>query len=237
MLRRLARNLYDTAAAWYLAPLLRREWMRSGDIGINERPIEYAFALRWLWRLCPASVLDVGTGKSSWPHLVASCGFHVTATDQKGSYWTDGPLLNRHYHVVTDDITHTRLSGPHDLITCLSVVEHIDNHADAVRSMLRLLSKGGHLLMTFPYNECTSVDDAYRLPESGYGRDLPSKLHVFCREEIDAWFADEGAHIVDQEYYELFTGELFTVGRRLRPPRKVGRTERHHLMCLLVQHQ
>src|SRR5690349_16021730 len=68
----------------------------------NERPIEYSFVFGSIARLQPRSVLDVGTGKTALPHLIASCGCVVTAVDNIRDYWPQG-MFNRHWHIVNDD--------------------------------------------------------------------------------------------------------------------------------------
>jgi len=136
--------------------------------------------LRWLSKICPVEVLDVGSGGSSWPHLMANCGFQVTAIDKIKEYWKGG-FFNRHYYVINDDITRPKITKQFDLITCISVLEHIPNHKDAVSGMFRLLKPGGHLVLTFPYNERQYIDDIYKLPDAGYGRDYPFICQVLSR--------------------------------------------------------
>ena len=76
----------------------------------------------------------------------------MTATDNVHDYWPTG-MSNRHYHVIDDDITNTRLSETFDLITCVSVLEHIQEPDDAMRNMFSLVKTNGHLIITCPYNE------------------------------------------------------------------------------------
>ena len=56
-------QLYSKAAQIPMNPILRYEWSRRDQRRINERRIEYPFALTCLSDLCPSSVLDVGAGK------------------------------------------------------------------------------------------------------------------------------------------------------------------------------
>ena len=96
---------------------------------------------RQLNALQPQRVLDVGSGISALPSLLATCGFLVTATDNVSDYWTSG-MLNRHWHTVDDDIRRSRLTGQYDAVLCISTLEHIPEHADAVQRRLAL----GHLV-------------------------------------------------------------------------------------------
>lgn len=200
----------------------------------NERPVEYNFALRCLAGACPASVLDVGPGLSPWPALLAHCGYQVTAIDEMKSFWRRS-IFNRHFYVHRDDIRRPALTGQFDAVTCISTLEHIDDCDAAVRAILSLTRPGGHVILTFPYNEDRRVDDVYRLPGAGYGRDAPYICRVFSRAQVDGWLAGGRGSIVAQEYYRVFAGDLWTFGERVFPLRPVGRAERHHLTAILIR--
>lgn len=227
-------RVYSLLGRCILWPQLLYEWQKSQRREPNERSLEYAFALRWLSQVYPRDVLDVGSGASSWPHILANCYFRVTAIDKIRGYWS-GAYFNRHYRVINDDITRPKLEGEFDVITCLSVLEHISQHEAAVKSMFGLLNTGGHLILSFPYNETRYVDNVYMLPEAGYGADRSYICQVFSRNEINIWLDMNSARIVDQEYYEIFSGDLWAFGERIRPPRKVDRSGRCHLTCLVMQ--
>ncbi len=230
-------RFYALFGRLFLLPLLYMEYRfqkPAGKAVCNERPIEYTYALRWLAQTCPREVLDVGSGRSAWPELVAKCGFHVTAIDKIRDYWR-GDFFNRHYYVKNQDVTRPTLTRQFDLITCLSVLEHIPNHRDAMDGMFRLLKPGGYLVLSFPYNEGNYVENVYQLPGVGYGRDYAFICQVYSRPQIDLWLAGGRGRIVDQAYYEVFTGDLWAFGERLCPPREVSKTQKHHLTCLVIQ--
>lgn len=211
----------------------RKEYRAQQFCGINERPIEYSFVFSQLTELWPKTVLDVGTGTTALPHLMRNCGFLVTAIDNIRDYWPSG-MINRHYYIINDDITDTRLHQTFDVITCASVLEHIKEHRAAVRSMFSLLNPGGHLLLTFPYNEQQYIGNVYELPDSSARAKLPFVTQAFSRNEIDAWLADTGMKIRKQEYWRFFSGEYWTCGTRVCPPVRVDSGSRHQLGCLLL---
>lgn len=214
--------------------MLFREWKSPPHKHINERPIEFSFAFKWLSKICPVEVLDVGSGTTAWPHVMANCGFRVTAIDKIKGYWKDS-FLNRHYYIINDDITTPKIAKRFDFITCISVLEHIPNHKAAINGMFTLLKPGGYLVLTFPYSEKRYIDNVYKLPDAGYGQNYPYICQVFSRSELDAWLKEKPAKIIDQEYYEVFTGEHWTFGERIYPPRKVPKGERCHLTCIVIQ--
>ncbi len=236
MLPRLKRDLrraYEAGARLYLTPLLRHEQRRPPVAGVGEYLFQFEFALRAVARHAPAELLDIGSGLSSWPHLVASTGVRVTATDEMRSYW--GSMFNRHYHVIPDDITSTRLDRQFDMVTCLGVLTTIEDDRPAVRNLFRLVKPGGHLVMTLAYKEDQPIPNAYVLPGAGYGQDARYICRMFCRSEIDGWLEESGGEIEEQEYFRVFTGELWTFGERLHPPVRVGPDELHQYTAVSIR--
>lgn len=212
------------------------EYERQTFSRFNERPVEYGFVFRMLARVYPKTVLDVGTGTTALPHLMRNCGCLVTATDNVRDYWPAG-MVNRHYHVVDDDITHTRLQGQFDLITCVSVLEHIEDSAAAVRNMFGLLKTNGRLILTFPYTEHSYIRNVYELPDSRYGRDAAFICQSYSRQQLDRWLRDNAGVIQAQEYWQFWDGPYWTVGDQVIPPREVTAGEQHQISCVLVQKQ
>jgi SAM-dependent methyltransferase len=204
----------------------------------NERPIEYGYVFRQLNALQPQTVLDVGSGVSALPSLLSTCGFVVTSIDNVRDYWPPD-MLNRHWHTVDDDIRASKLPGPFDAVICVSTLEHIVEHAAAMRQMLRLTRPGGHLILTVPYNDARYHPNVYDAPEARYGRDLPYPARSFSRAELNGWLTSTyAATLVDQEYWQCFTGALWTFGELLRPPRRAaGPEDRHQLTCVTIQRQ
>jgi len=100
--------------------------------------------------------------------------------------------------------------------------------------MFRLLKPGGHLILTFPYNEKQYIYNAYSLPDTTY--EYPKYIcQIFSQREIDIWMQENNGKIVEQEYYEVYTGELWGLGERIHPSRKVSKQDKYHLTCILIQ--
>ena len=142
------RQAIHTLGRAYVNRICQSEAQSQTFVRANERPIEYSFALRALAASQPRTVLDVGTGTTAWPHLLRNCGYVVTAIDNVRDYWPHG-MTNRHWRVQDIDITqpNVELGGKRfDAITCISVVEHIEDHLAAVRNMVQLLAPDGMLI-------------------------------------------------------------------------------------------
>jgi SAM-dependent methyltransferase len=216
-------RIYNYIGRRYLSPILRAEQKKRPFPEINERAAEYAFALRYLKTFGSGPVLDIGPGRSSWPHLLTICGFAVRAIDSKEGYWKG--YINRHFLVEKDDIRNPRITGPFQFITCISTLEHIPETSQAMKGMSALLAPGGYLVLTFPYNE------------KHYGIAHSEKLtQVFSRRELDHWLTENPElKIVKQEYYRLFEGQTWLQGRSLKHPIRTYRTQPHHLSCLLIR--
>jgi len=219
---------------FYAKMLCKRQYYAQQFVGINERPIELQFLFKQLTRNWAKTVLDVGTGDTALPQLIRHCGFIVTAIDNIQEFWRDG-MINRHYHVINDDITNTRLNRTFDFISCISVLEHIKDHKSAMKSMFSLLNPGGHLVLTFPYNEKTYIENVYMIEGSGARGEKRFVTQVYSRKQLDDWLLDNNGKLLEQEYWRFFEGEYWTFGERLCPPVQVDKDTLHHITCVLLQ--
>ena len=228
-----AKRLIHRLGNRYIREICRREFLAQEFLGVNERPVEYRFVFEQLTQAFPRTVLDVGTGRTALPQLIRACGFLVTAIDNIRDYWPSG-MVNRHYHVLDEDILAPNIGGPFDFITCVSTLEHIRDHARAMRNMLSLLGPGGRLVVTFPYNETTYVDNVYALPGSIGADKYPFVTQVFSRRELEQWTRDGSARVVAQEYWRYFEGAYWTIGQRVVPPLRVAAGELHQISCVAL---
>lgn len=217
----------------YIARLTASEAAGQRFHSHNERAIEYRFVFDCLVRVRPITVLDVGTGTTALPSLIASCGTVVTAIDNVRDYWPNG-IFNRHWQVEDMDIRHPTPGRQYDLLTCVSMIEHIDDHQAAIRGMLALLNPGGHLVLTTPYNERRAVPNVYVLPGAAYGQNAAYICRSTSRTELDAWLS-LGFAILEQEYWRFWTGEVWTQGKPLPLPERSSRDRSHQLTCLLLR--
>jgi 2-polyprenyl-3-methyl-5-hydroxy-6-metoxy-1,4-benzoquinol methylase len=135
---------------WYVREICGSEFKDQAFTIHNERSIEYRFALEAMTERRPKDVLDVGTGTTAWPHLLRTCGHVVTAIDNVRDYWPQG-MVNRHWTVLDVDVVNPggRLPGKFDAITCISVLEHIEDHARAIQTMAGHLATGGIVYRKF----------------------------------------------------------------------------------------
>lgn len=234
-MRKLAQRIKDFVFRTIHARRLKLEYKNQKFDSVNERPLELAFTFRCLAEIYPKTVLDVGTGMTALPHLMRNCGFHVTATDNIRDYWSTG-MFNHHFHIIDDDITDTNLTVKFDFITCISVLEHIHKYDAAVESMSNLVSSGGYIALSFPYNEKKYEKNVYELSDSCVDpKSFPFVTQAFSREQIDTWASRFGLTILKQEYWQYFTGEYWATGQPIVPPKLVTSEERHQITCILFK--
>lgn len=219
----------------YILRQLRNDVEKQHFRRYNERPIEYRFVFQHMAARCPATILDVGTGNTALPALLRTCGAVVTASDNVTNYWPDG-MFNRHWFIEDNDIAKSKLRGSYDLVTCISVLEHIGDHRSAVREMFRLLAPGGHLIVTCPYTETKYVENVYEIGGArGEYSNVPYICRSYSRQQLEQWIADSGATVVVQEFWRIETGQVHALGDWLFPAVQVEREDLHQLTCLLMQ--
>ena len=218
-----------------LAIQLLNEFNNQKFSAINERPIEYNFLFKMLTINKIHTIVDIGTGKSPLPKLLSNCGYIVDSIDNIKDYWPKG-MMNKHYHVIDGDITNIEIIKKFDLVTCISVIEHIENYESAVESMAKMTKKNGYLLITCPYTENNYCPDVYKnIDSSQYLKNIPFKTQSYSRNTLPDLIIKNGLTIVEQEYWQFYTGNYWTCGDQLPIPIKVNKDNRHQLTCILAK--
>lgn len=225
--------LIHRAGRAYVRRVCRAEFESQTFTTHNERPIEYRFALQCLAATRPKSVLDVGSGTTAWPRILRDCGFLVTAVDNVRDYWPAG-MTNRHWTVLDVDILNPngRLKQ-YDAVTCISVLEHIEDHEKAVRTIANALPTGGSLILTTPYSHSHFDPNVYLRPDALYGKDLPYICRSSSAAEMKRWLS-AGFELEARELWRLFTGPVWATGQRCEW-RPAGESEPHQLGCFLLR--
>lgn len=233
-MKKILRKTYYKVTSALLKPLIIPS-VHSGNI--NECLVQYEESLRIIKQVYVHqnnTVLDVGTGKSSWPHLLSMMGFDVTAIDNtEAGFWDI--FFNAHYPIQNDDICYPTIKGSFDIITCLSTVAHISNHQMAINQMYNLLSDHGHLIIATPYNEMIYHPNVYDSERCEYGDKLKDKFFTqsINRHCVNEWMDSTQLTILSQKYYKVFTGELWGWGERMPYPIEVTKKDEHQFTIIL----
>jgi SAM-dependent methyltransferase len=229
------KSLIHRFGRWYINRLCRKESENQTFSHHNERLVEYRFALQALTEAKPKTVLDVGAGPTAWPHLLSNCGFVVTAIDNVRDYWPAG-MVNRHWEILDEDILNPAgmPRGAFEAVTCISVLEHIEDHARAMKNMTDLLVPGGHLILTTPYSHQNSYPDVYKHPRALYGPGLPYICRSSCETELTTWLS-AGLTLEREEFWSLFTGPVWATGERAQWRLAESRNAPHQLGCFVFR--
>jgi SAM-dependent methyltransferase len=199
----------------------------------SERFVEYAFVFECLSQLYPQRVLDVGTGATALPSLVAVGGSEVTAIDHFA------PLLaNPSFYVWCHDIQRKRFDDPFDMILCISTLEHVFEYEDALENMVASLKPGGHLVLTMPVTEGAYVENLFRVPGNFYFDPQSTGLvRLFSLDMIQGWLAKHNLREVRRKCYSQFQGANVGDGEQRRHPVPCDNGEPIHLICLLLRRE
>jgi 2-polyprenyl-3-methyl-5-hydroxy-6-metoxy-1,4-benzoquinol methylase len=98
--------------------------------------------------------LDLGAGTGAWANRLLAAGYAVTAFERPNAGYAGSARvvegdLNREF---ATEFGETRF----DVVTCIEVIEHVENPRHLLRNARRLLAPGGLLVMTTPNIESTA---------------------------------------------------------------------------------
>ena len=230
---RVLKDVVHRTGHLYVQQVNKSEWMSQVPGRLNERAVEYGFVFNCLAELAPSTVLDVGAGTTALPSLLRTCNYRVTAIDNISDYWPHG-MRNRHFYVLDDDITGSKLTEQYDIVLCISVLEHVVEYERALATMASLTKPGGHVLITCPYGESAGSANCYDREDS-YGKDFPFICRQFTRTDFEQWCHRTGAELVKQEWWRFFDSQYWSCGKQVQPPQKVRPHELHQHSCLLAR--
>jgi SAM-dependent methyltransferase len=118
------------------------------------------------WRLCEAaSLADIGCGQGHWSRLLYGylrAPARLVGIDREPRWVSEAaqkfqrafPLVTAdHFDFLSGDATKIPLpDNAFDVVTCQTVLMHLERPLDALREMLRILRPGGLLICTEPNN-------------------------------------------------------------------------------------
>ena len=191
--------------------------------GVNSRHFEYPFGISELLALRKKvnieEVLDAGSYGSHFGLILASLGFKVTGIDL-----TPWDIEFPNYTHFIADLKALPFDDNHfDAISAISTIEHcglprygdkIDKNGDilAIKEIVRVLKKGGYLILTVPYAANSSIyQNKHRVYNKRSFKKLIGKIKIIrqsffapvsdprifrpCREkQIEEFRSQNGSH-------------------------------------------
>jgi 2-polyprenyl-6-hydroxyphenyl methylase/3-demethylubiquinone-9 3-methyltransferase len=171
-------------------------------------------------------VLDVGCGGGLLSEGMALRGARVTGIDMGEMALKVADLhtlesgVEVTYRRVPVEVLAAERPASFDLVTCMEMLEHVPNPAEAVAACARLVRPGGHVIFSTLNRNLKSYLMAIVGAEYIVGM-LPKGTHEYARfirpSELDAWVRAAGMHISDLTgmRYNPLTGEYSLSARDL----------------------
>jgi 2-polyprenyl-3-methyl-5-hydroxy-6-metoxy-1,4-benzoquinol methylase len=149
-------------------PITEHSWDSHSGLYIHaSKQWEYLFALKELEKFFPEGmeqlrIADVGGGRGALPAYLAKLGHQVDVYDINYLWDSRGDQgLEKRYmrwartngYTARFGSVHNLPSGDeaYDVVTSISVVEHVPHKVFAVKEALRILRPGGLLILTFDF--------------------------------------------------------------------------------------
>jgi SAM-dependent methyltransferase len=99
-------------------------------------------------------VLDLGAGTGAWSNRLFDAGYQVISLERAGAgYAGSAPLVTAD---LNEDFASQLGSQRFEVVTCIEVIEHLENPRNLLRGARRVLASGGMLLVTTPNIESTA---------------------------------------------------------------------------------
>lgn len=177
---------------------------------------------RWMYQTikpwCKGPVMEIGSGAGNISQYFLEDKFDITLTDVRQNYcdklktkFAHNPSLRGVIKMNLVDAefekNHNDVLGTFDTVFALNVVEHIENHEDALQNCRKLLKPGGHLIILVP-----SYPWMYNRFDFGLGH-----YRRYTKKILSALFVKTEFEIIHRQYFN-FTGLLgwFVSGKILR---------------------
>lgn len=159
------RELYDCSEIIHLNLNIQAFAKQYGLEFNGLKWFEYAYALLYSGHRHRGSVLDVGSAKSVFPYFLAAIGYNVTTIDMEDCAYRQEKSTKFNVKSLFGDLRdfQPELEGRFDLITNLSVIEHVDEDTKAVLNLAKYLKPGGVMVISTDfYKEYIEYPDANR---------------------------------------------------------------------------
>lgn len=130
-----------------MAPSTDRESVRGDPVGQTFQPDIYPEVLSLLPEDRDVRILDAGAGEGYLCKVLSERGYRVEACDfLPENFLVDGVPFHR--ADLSDSIPLP--DDSFDFVISIEVLEHLENHTQFIKELLRVTKPGGHLILTTP---------------------------------------------------------------------------------------
>ena len=92
------------------------------------------------------------------------------------------------------------------------------------------------MVLTCPYTEGRYIPNCYEvLGSDAFGKTLPFVCQSFSRETMTDWMKQVNGVVVEQEYWQFYTGSCWSVGEYLVPPKPVAADGFYQITSALIR--
>ena len=178
--------------------------------------IEIEWGMRWAYildRLDKVSevpqasqvLLDVGAGNGHFMNKALSrfsgCrGLEISSEEIR--------FAKRIFEVTLENTPVQEITETYDVVSCLSVLEHVENPCEFLRMLLARVKPGGVLVVTTPNTRCIQ---SRLLGKHWRMIDPPHHINLFSRTALQKMIEGNGFHVVDYQ----------TLSTYIRPFRRI----------------
>jgi SAM-dependent methyltransferase len=163
---------------------------------------------RWMYETikphCSGKILEIGSGIGNISQFFIKEGAEITLSDIETSYF---PLLKEKFGenknlqgIQLLDLSDKNLEKNHpdlieefDTIFALNVVEHIPDHEQAMKNALKMLRKGGKIIILVP---------AFQGLYNGFDKQLDHQRR-YTQKSLFALLEGNGFHVIHRQYFNL----------------------------------
>ena len=153
-------------------------------------------------------ILEIGSGIGNISEYFVRDGYNISVSDMRTEYcellqkkFKDrGNFQTVHQIDIVDpdfNIKHQKLLGTFDAVFALNIIEHVEDDDYAIRNCLKLLKKGGKLIILVP---------AFMYLYNGFDQGL-GHYRRYTRKTLEGLYRQNNIELIDTTYFN-FAGVL-----------------------------
>ncbi|MFA6088646.1 MAG: class I SAM-dependent methyltransferase [Candidatus Woesearchaeota archaeon] len=184
---------------------------------LNERVVEYPFALSMVSRTKGRNVVDVGSGPTpAFWYILTNIGFNAIALDPMAK--SSIKFSSKTNKFKRKSIVNSGMpSNYFDIVFCISTLEHVKEYEKAILEMNRICKPQGLIVVTTPFCCNEYIKDTIGLPKTK----KYSCNHAYSLSQYEKWTNIIGT-IEEKKIWRAWSGPSWRKGERFFIPKPVS---------------